>query len=154
MAPGPVAVSNLTSERGQAAVNDQRGSSDVASGWAGKEDDGSRELLRVTGPARRQARQLAVDVPIGELLCHLRWEVAGREGYHANALASGPLDGEVTRQPNQAGLTRRIGRLRKPAARERGDTGDVDDRAAGLHDATAGLSHPIAAIQVDVDHLA
>jgi hypothetical protein len=31
----------------------------AVSGWAGEEDDGSRELLRVAGPADRHARQPA-----------------------------------------------------------------------------------------------
>src|SRR5690242_8786106 len=82
-APRSVAAGNLTSERRQAAVDDQGGFSDVASGWAGEEDDGRREFLRVAGPAGRHAWQLAVDVASGELFRHLRWEVAGRESCHA-----------------------------------------------------------------------
>src|SRR5580693_7965709 len=70
--PGSVAVRSPASERRQAAVNDQGGSCDVASSWAGVEDDGSRELLRVTGPADEHARQLAIDVSRGELVGHLR----------------------------------------------------------------------------------
>jgi hypothetical protein len=71
MAPEPVASRGLTSERRQAAVDHQSGSGDVASGWAGEEDDGSREFLRVAGPAGGHARELAVDVAVGELVRHL-----------------------------------------------------------------------------------
>src|SRR5690242_13493238 len=62
IAPGPVAVSDLTSERHQAAVNDQGGSGDVASGWAGEEDDGGRKHLRVAWPAGAVAMPVVPDV--------------------------------------------------------------------------------------------
>src|SRR5579859_8259500 len=88
---------NDGSEGSQAAVDDEGGSGDVAGGGAGQEDDGGREFFRVAGAAGGQARQLAVDVAVGELVCHLRREIARGHGDHANALAPGPLDGKVTR---------------------------------------------------------
>src|SRR5439155_12026491 len=54
-----VALENV-SERGQAAVDDQRGARDVARGGAGQEHDRRRELVGVTRTPRGEARQLAV----------------------------------------------------------------------------------------------
>ena len=55
--------------------------------------------------------------------------------------------------PISAGLRRGVRRLGEPGGGEAQHRGDVDDRGAGLHHATARLRHPVAAVEVDVDDL-
>src|ERR1700727_2331655 len=117
--PGPL---RTLSEGREAAVNYERGSSDVVGGWTGEEDNGRSEFVRVTGAAGGHPRHLAVEGPLGVLVGHLGREEARSEGYHADALTSGPLDSQVTGQADQACLAGRVGRLRHPAACQRDDT--------------------------------
>ena len=98
--------------------------------------------------------ELALHVLLAELVAHLRLEPAGRERVDADPLAPRPLLGEVAREPDQAGLARGVGGLRQPTGGEPEDAGDVDDRAARLHHLGRALRHPVAAVEVDVDHLA
>ena len=102
----------------------------------------------------RDAGLLALEVALGVLVGHLGGEEAGCDGVHADALAAGPLLGEVAGQADQAGLGRGVRRLGETGGGEPEDRGDVDDRGARLHHATARLRHPVAAVEVDVDDLA
>ena len=98
--------------------------------------------------------ELALHVLLAELVAHLRLEPAGRERVDADPLAPRPLLREVAREPDQPGLARGVGGLRQAAGGEPEDARDVDDRAARLHHRGGALRHPVAAVEVDVDHLA
>ena len=54
-----------------------------------------------------------VEVAVGVLVGHLGLEEAGRERVDADALAAGPLLGEVAGQADDRGLRRRVGGLRQ-----------------------------------------
>src|SRR4029077_4065423 len=122
-------------------------------GVAGQEDERGVEFFSAAETSVKRARNdRAGDVIAFELVRHLGFEIAGRERIHANSPAASPLLGQVAGEADETGFGRRIGSLGRPRRGQTEDAGDVDDRAARLHYLCARLSHPIAAVQVDVDY--
>ena len=130
----------------------KRDAGDVAAGVAGEENQCGAELFGpAESPGQGAGQDGGIEVAAVELVGHLGFEVAGRERVDPDALAAGPLLGEIARQADQTGLRRRVGGLRQPRGGQAQHTADVDDRATRLHHRRAGLRHPVAAVQIDVD---
>ncbi len=108
---------------------------------------------RPNRPAEDAAESL-LDVVGRVLVGHLRGEKARGHSGDADALATGPLRGEIAGEADEGGFARGVGGLGQAGGRQPDDAGDVDDRRAGLHDPAAGLGEPVGAVEVDVDDLA
>src|SRR4051794_7802609 len=81
---------------GHAAVDGEGLPGDVAGGVRGEEDHTGGQLGRVALAARRDPAGLRLDVAGRVLLGHLGLEETGRDRVDPDALAAGPLLGEVT----------------------------------------------------------
>src|ERR1017187_9586585 len=117
---------------GDAAVDQQRLSGDVATGLGGKEDDWAIQIVRLARTFRRNAVDQVVD-PILTLIQHLVLcgaKPARSEAIHRDTVLA-PIIGEAHGELPDTSTTRSIG-SQSSATEDAGDRSDIHDAAISI----------------------